>query len=160
AEANRRDSCWSRRLQGMMVGVENGRQVSYQAIVADLDPMICYNGSTSVDEHLLADQKGTTFGGTHFDRYGLTAQTQASACDRPTGDEHRPSPVYDHDGRSGTRPAKYGRGPKAGRHVTDLKHGSRSCRNTKTNRCQNLTDLAASGIERVVHSVKIGTKLR
>jgi hypothetical protein len=121
-KSNRRNPRWTRRFQGMMVGVENCRQVSDQTIVTDLDAMIGYDGCTSVDENLLADHKGTIFGGTYFDWYGLAAETQASACDRPTGDKHRTPSVYSDYSRSRARPTEYGRGPEAGRHVTDLKH--------------------------------------
>jgi hypothetical protein len=106
----------------MMVGVEDRRQVSDQAIITDLDAMIGNDRSASVDENLLAEHKRTILGSAHLDWYSFAAQAQASACDRPTSDKHRVPSIYSYDGRSRTRPAEYGRGPETGRQVTNLKH--------------------------------------
>jgi hypothetical protein len=65
----------------MVVRVENGHQVPYQAIVTDDYAMIGHDGGTSVDEDTLAKHKGAMLGSAHLDRNGLTTQEQASARD-------------------------------------------------------------------------------
>lgn len=54
---NRRNPCWGRRLQGVVVGVENRHQVPEQAIVTDYDLMVGYHGGTGVDEDTFAKHK-------------------------------------------------------------------------------------------------------
>jgi hypothetical protein len=122
AETNWRKPGWTRRLDRMVVRVENGHQVPDQAIVTDDNAVIVHDRGTSVDKDTLAEHKGTILGCTHLDWNRLTAQEQAPARDRSAGDEHRVPPIHAHDGRSRTRPAEYGRGPEAGGHVTNLKH--------------------------------------
>jgi len=58
----------------MMVGVENRRQVSDQAIITDLDVMIGNDRSASVYENLLAEHKRAALGGAYFDWYSFAAQ--------------------------------------------------------------------------------------
>jgi hypothetical protein len=106
----------------MVVRVENGHQVPDQAIVTDHDAVISHDRGTSVDEDTFAEHKGGILGSAHFDWDRLTAQEQASARNRSSGEEHRPPPIHSHDGRSRTRPAEYGRGPEAGGQVTNLEH--------------------------------------
>jgi hypothetical protein len=65
----------------MVVRVEDGHQVTDQAIVTDYDVMIRYDRGTSVDEDALAEHKRAVRRGAHFDWYRLTAQVQASARD-------------------------------------------------------------------------------
>jgi hypothetical protein len=70
------DGCnpgWTQRLQGMVVRIENGHQVSNQAIVANYDAMIRYDRGTSVDKDALAEHKRSVRCGAHFDWYRLTA---------------------------------------------------------------------------------------
>src|ERR1700722_10533424 len=119
-KTNRGNPYRNRRFQGVMVGVENGSQVSNQTIVADLDAMIGHDRSTGVDKYVLAEHKRTMFGRTHLNWNRLAAQTQAPARDRAAGNEHWVPTIYGHNGRSRTRPAEYGCGPQAGRHATDL----------------------------------------
>jgi hypothetical protein len=121
-KTNWRNPGWTRRLCGMVVRVENSRQVPDQAIVTDNDTVIGHDSRTSVDEDTLAEHKGAILGSAHFDWYRLRAQEQASARDRSGGDKHRVPPIHNHNCRSRTRPAEPCRGPKAGGHVTNLKH--------------------------------------
>jgi len=121
-KTNWRKPGWTRRLDGVVVRVENGRQVPNQAIVTDHDAVSGHNSGTSVDEDTLAEHKGTILGSAQLDWYRLTPQEQASAGDRSGGEEDRPPTIHSHDGRSCTRPAEYGRGPQAGGYVTNLKH--------------------------------------
>src|SRR6185312_13753543 len=113
---------WTRRLDRMEVSVENGCQVSDQAIVSDNDALIGYDRGTTVDEDALAQHERAIPGSTQLDWYRLAAQEQAAACDRSGGVEHRELPIDSHHGRSRTSPAKCGRSPEAGGHVTNLDH--------------------------------------
>jgi hypothetical protein len=119
---NWRNSGWTRRLCGMVVTVENSRQVPDQAIVTNNDTVSCHDSRTTVDEDTLAEHKGAILGSADFDWYRLRAQIQASACNRSGGDKHRVPPIHNHNCRSRTRPPEHGRGPKAGGHVAKLKH--------------------------------------
>jgi hypothetical protein len=81
-KTNWRNPGWTRRLCGMVVRVENSRQVPDQAIVTDSDTVTSHDSCTSVDEDTLAEHKGAILGSAHLDWYRLTAQEQASD-DRP-----------------------------------------------------------------------------
>jgi hypothetical protein len=123
-KANRSDPGWTRRLQCVMVGVENGRQVPDQAIVTDLDAMKSHDRGASVNEDLFAEHKTPILGCADFDRYCFAAQAQTFACDYPAGDEHWLSSIYRHDGGPCASPSEYGRSPEAQRHVANFKHCS------------------------------------
>jgi hypothetical protein len=122
AKTNWRKPGWMRRLHGMEVTVENGRQVPDQAIVSDHDATIGNNRGTGVNEDTLAQHEGAIPGRAQLDWYRLAAKVQASARDGSVSEQHGPPTIHRHDGRSRTRPAEDGRGPQAGGHVTNLNH--------------------------------------
>jgi hypothetical protein len=70
---NRRNPCWGRRFQGVVVGVENRHQVPEQAIVTDYDLMVGYHGGTGVDEDTFAKHKRAVRRGANLDWDRLAA---------------------------------------------------------------------------------------
>jgi hypothetical protein len=72
-KTNWRNAGWTRRFCGMVVRVENSRQVPDQAIVTDKDTVIGHDSRTSVDEDTLAEHKGAILGSAHLDWYRLRA---------------------------------------------------------------------------------------
>src|SRR5205807_1280346 len=97
-KTNRCDPRWTRRLHRMVVRIENGHQISDQAIVTDDDVVSGHDCGTSVYEDTLAEHKRAILGSAQLNRYRLAAQEQASALDRSGGEEHRKPPVHSHDG--------------------------------------------------------------
>lgn len=121
-KTNRREPGWLRRFDRMMIGVENGHQVTNQATVAEYDAASCHDRGAGVDEYALAEHKRAILGRAEFDWYRLATQKQPTALDRSGCEEHRVFPVDGHHSRSRTRPPECGGRPEAGGHVTDLDH--------------------------------------
>jgi hypothetical protein len=56
-KTNWRNPSWTRWLHSMVVRVENGHQIPYQAIIADYYAVIGHDRGPSVDEDTLAEHK-------------------------------------------------------------------------------------------------------
>jgi hypothetical protein len=80
----------------MMVGVENGHEVAYPAIVTKYYAVVGHDCGTSVDEHPFAQHQGSIGAGANFNRDSLAAQAQTSALDRSGREEHRAPTIYSH----------------------------------------------------------------
>jgi hypothetical protein len=73
-QAHRRDPDRARGFEPMVVGIEDGDEVSNQTIIAYNYAMGGDDGGTGIDEDSFAKHKSAALGGSHFNRHRLAAQ--------------------------------------------------------------------------------------